>query len=466
MLSIMTFLGVVLYRFAQKDIKNWFFSTNRKPMILRGARQVGKSTLVRLAAKEMGLELYEINLERYLYLNDIFKTQNTGKIIAEMEGIIGKIKDPENSLLFLDEIQAVPYAIQSLRYFLEDMPELAVISAGSLLEFTLADHNFSMPVGRISYYHLGPLSFLEYLKACDEELYSYLEQYDPHTAMPDSRHEKLLEAQRIFLFTGGMPESVALWNDTNSLETVRDIQRSIVDTYIDDFAKYAKREEPARLQKVFRSIPGLVGKKVKYSHISREEKAAVVKASLNLLSKAKICTPIHHSDCSGLPLGAGLHEKIYKLLFIDIGLMNTLLGLEWHHIRNLNEKDLINEGSLAEQFVGQELLTSETGKKAPELFYWLREGRGNNAEVDYVMSKGTNIIPIEIKAGKSGSLKSLHQFAYHKKTRKALRFDLNKPSRHTVRAQVSDSNNIFHEVSYTLISLPLYLAGKVGWFLE
>lgn len=456
-------MGVVLYRFAQKDLKDWFYGSHRKPLVLRGARQVGKSTLVRLAARELGLRLFEINLERHLYLNDVFKTQDMGKIMAEIQGIVGTIARPEKSLLFLDEIQAVPQAIQSLRYFLEDMPELAVISAGSLLEFTLADHNFSMPVGRITYYHLGPLSFLEYLRACDEDLYTYLESYTPDQEIPDSRHGKLLEAQRTFLFTGGMPEAVALWQEKGSFEGVRDIQREIVDTYMDDFAKYAKKEELARLQMVFRSLPGLAGKKVKYSFISPEAKAAVIKSSLDLLGKAKICYPVYHSDCSGLPLGAGINDKVFKLIFIDTGLMNCLLGLDWNHIRNLDEKTLVNEGALAEQFAGQELLAS--GKARPELFYWLREGKGNKAEVDYIISSGADIIPLEIKAGKSGTLKSLHQFAYAKKAGTAIRFDLNKPSTQTVITKVSDSHNNFHEVSFKLISLPLYMAGKVRAFL-
>lgn len=450
-----------MYRFAQKDLEDWFFSKHRKPLVLRGARQVGKSTLVRIAAKEMGLKLYEVNLERHLYLNDLFKTQNMTTIMDEIQGIAGNIDGPEKSILFLDEIQAVPQAIQSLRYFLEDVPELAVIAAGSLLEFTLADHNFSMPVGRIRYYHLGPLSFLEYLKALDEELYEYLESFTPDQTMPDSRHKALLDIQRKFLFTGGMPEAAALWLETGSFEEVRDIQRGIIDTYIDDFAKYAKKEELARLQKVFRSIPGLIGKKVKYSNISSEEKASKIKTSIDLLCKARICHPVYHSNCSGLPLGAGINDRIFKLIFIDTGLMLTLLGLDWNHIRPLDEKALINEGALAEQFAGQELLASGKGKINPELYYWLREGRGNNAETDYVISSGTEIIPIEIKAGKSGSLKSLHQFIYNKDAKKAVRFDLNKPSVRNIITKVSDSNNSFHEVSFQLISLPLYMAGRI-----
>jgi predicted AAA+ superfamily ATPase len=319
-----------------------------------------------------------------------------------------------------------------------------------------------MPVGRITYFHLGPMSFAEYLNALDPELYGFYSKIDLKTSIADSRHKKLLEKQREYMFTGGMPESVSTWRETGSPSEVQDIQRGILDTYIDDFAKYARKGELIRLQKLFRAIPQLAGKKIKYSNISPDDKAAQVKSAIDMLNKAKICHKVYHSDCSGLPLGAGINEKNYKLLFIDIGLMNNLLGMNWINVKNMDERTLINEGTLAEQFVGQEMLTLGKGKILPELFYWIREGRGNNAEVDYVQSLNGLIIPIEVKSGISGSLRSLHQFVYRKNSKTAVRFDLNKPGSQILEAKVCDSNNEFHRVKFSLISLPVYMAGMIG----
>lgn len=450
-----------MYRFAQKNIEEWFFSKRRKPLVLRGARQVGKSTLVRLVAVSLNLDLIEINLERYLYLEDLFSTMDVAKILDEIQGLIRPIEDKSRAILFLDEIQAIPIALQSLRYFYEDCPDLAVISAGSLLEFTLSDHTFSMPVGRISYFHLGPISFSEFLYTVDRNLYDSCKNITLERIVPDSIHEKLLAKQREYLFVGGMPEAVSYWYESESIEEVQKIQREILDTYLDDFSKYARKGELARLQKIFRMIPGQIGKKIKYSNFSMEDKSALIKEAIELLCKARISFKIPYSDCSGMPLAAGIKDKVFKLIFIDIGLMNNLLGLRWIDIKNLSERALVNEGPLAEQFVGQELLTRESFHSTPELYYWIREGKASNAEVDYIVAKGTEIIPVEVKSGSEGSMKSLHQFIYFKKSLKAIRFDLNKPSVQKVHVKVPNSSVNNNSVSFELVSLPLYLAGRI-----
>lgn len=449
-----------MYRFALEDIKQWYCGRRRKPLILRGARQVGKSTLVRMAAEAMDIKLIEINLEKHLYLDEVFKSLNLPIIIDEIEGIAGSIGDRNRALLFLDEIQAVPHAIQALRYFYEEMSDLAVVAAGSLLEFTLADHSFSMPVGRITYYHMGPMSFEEFLLAKDNELFDWYGKTDFTGPLPDTRHGRLLAMQREYMFTGGMPESVLSWIDTSSPEFVQDVQRDILNTYIDDFSKYANRGDLARLQKIFRRIPQLAGKKIKYSHLSQDDKAAKVKEVIDLLSKARICDRVHHSNCSGMPLAAGMDDKIFKLQFVDVGLMNNLLGISWINLKNMDERNLINEGTLAEQFVGQELLRLGGGKAAPELFYWLREGKGSNAEVDFVISLNGEILPVEVKSGASGSMKSLHQFALMKKNKQAIRFDLNKPSNQYIKAKAAAKSGAA-PVEFKLISLPLYAVGKL-----
>ena len=438
-------------RTASIQMGTWFDSKRRKPLVLRGARQVGKSTLVRMFAQYRNLALYEVNLERYLYLRDHFRSNDPNRILGELQGIFGEIRDKKTALLFLDEIQAVPEALPALRYFLEDMPELAVVAAGSLLEFALADHSFSMPVGRISYIHLEPLSFSEFLLAVDPELHRFFEAWKLGDGMPESRHGMLLRRQREYLVVGGMPEAVQVWLESGLFGQVQQVQREILGTYVDDFAKYAKQAQLVRLQRIYRSIPAHLGQKIIYSKLSKLDRSPEVKSAVDLLCKARVCSQVYHSDSSGLPLGAGQDDSIFKLLFLDVGLVSLQLGLDWTQVQRFDERSLLNEGPLAEQFVGQELRTRHNGQESPELHYWLREGRSNNAELDYVIQLGMDILPIEVKAGKSGSLKSLRQFITEKKPTRALRFDLNPPTHQTLDVG---------EVRCELWSLPLYFAGR------
>ncbi len=392
-------------RIAENYLGKWIRRKRRKPLVLRGARQVGKSTLVRQFALKNQMALNEINLERHLYIDEIFKTLDIDGIIKELDAIIGANIQKSNSLLFLDEIQATPYALQALRYFYEDKPHLPVIAAGSLLEFTLSDHYFPMPVGRIEYYHLGPMSFKEFLNAIEPELTRYISSCNIQEDIPFSAHQKLLKRQREYMFIGGMPEAVLAYKESKSFAEVSDVHKSITDTYQDDFSKYAKQKDLALMQRVFRYIPRSIGKKIKYSNISREQRSKDLKTIIELLSKARICHKIFHSHCSGIPLYADIDERTYKLIFMDVGMANHICGNDWISIKSLNERELVNEGALAEQFIGQHLTTIKN--EAPRLTYWLRESKSANAEVDYVVSQGNLILPIEVKAGKSGSLKSL-----------------------------------------------------------
>jgi len=433
------------------QLRNWFSSSRRKPLVLRGARQVGKSTLVRLFAEDMGLDLFEINLERYVYLEEVFRSGDLQRVFAELEGLAGTIRNREKSLLFLDEVQAVPAAIAFLRYFYEDVPELPVIAAGSLLEFSLGKSTYSMPVGRITYLHLGPLSFREFLRVIDPDLEKWYRGYRWGDDVPRSRHEKLLERQREYTFCGGMPEAVQVFLETRNMNQVQEVHRSILDTYVDDFGKYARSGDLGILQRIFRSVPLQLGRKVIYRNFSQEDRSVVVKTMIDLLSKARVITQVFHSDCSGSPLGAGRNDGVFKLLFLDCGLLNFQLGLTWSQVYTMGERTLLNEGNLAEQFVGQEILAMEQGMRSPELFYWLREGRSSNAEVDFVIGRAMDIVPIEVKAGKSGTLRSLQQFVLHKQKNLAIRFDLNYPS---------IQHLTFEGQEWALVSLPLYFAGR------
>jgi len=362
-----------------------------------------------------------------------------------------------DTVLFLDEIQATPHAIQALRYFFEIKPELAVISAGSLLEFALADHHFSMPVGRIEYYHLGPMTFSEFLTALEPKLVSYCTEFKIDQTIPLTAHQKLIKRQREYLFVGGMPEAVQVFIETGALGEVTAVHRSIAETYQDDFSKYASKKDLVLMQRVFRQIPRIIGQKVKYSNISKEDRSREVKAVIDLLVKARVCHQVFHSHCSGVPLMADINENVYKLLFMDVGMAAYLSGLDWIALQALDGQALVNEGKLAEQFVGQHLVNPFD---PPRLTYWLREAKSANAEVDYVTASGSQVVPIEVKAGKSGTLKSLQQFVVNKHTDLCIRFDLNPPNigRITHAARVSDGSV---PASYTLMSLPLYIVEEL-----
>ncbi|MCK5528220.1 MAG: ATP-binding protein [Kiritimatiellae bacterium] len=443
-------------------LHKWIKNPRRKPLVLRGARQVGKSTLIRIFAKECNMTLIEINLELHRDLDEVFSTLDIKNIVLNLQSIAGtEIK--ENTILFLDEIQATPNALAALRYFYEEKPNIPVIAAGSLLEFVLSDHAFSMPVGRIEYLHLGPMTFSEYLLAIDPMALKSLNSLNPSQPFPLKSHQRLLQLQREFMLVGGMPEAVDVYRTTHSFEDVASVQNSICNTYLNDFSKYAKHKDLANLQLLFRSIPRIIGNKLKYGHLLPDARSAYVKEVLNLLAMARIFTSVSRSDCSGIPLAAGIDPKFSKLIFLDVGLVSRLLGVDWIDFQNLQERNFINEGSLAEQFIGQHLHWNM--QTAPELYYWARESKKSNAELDYVTARGSLIVPIEVKAGKSGTLKSLHLFMQQKRLSYAFRFDLQPPSVQDITTTVTTASGQ-KPVSYRLFSLPLYAIDRLPALLD
>lgn len=442
-------------------LSTWLQNKNRKPLIIRGARQVGKSTLVELFAKQHQLSLRNVNLERHPELSSIFSGKAPEHILQQIEflpnmGSIGK-----DILLFLDEIQAVPEAIPALRYFYEDMPELPVVCAGSLLEFALKDHSFSMPVGRIQYLHMGPMTFSEFLSALGEErLKNFIDTYEPGQEIGDIVHQRLLHLLRSYYAIGGMPEAVAVFAESHSYKDVSEVHNSIIETYRDDFPKYAGSRNQNRMLNVFNFAARNVGVKIKYSNISAQDQSVTIKKDIALLTMARVVGKVVHSHCSGLPLQADLEEKIYKLLFLDVGLMNAICGLDWRSISQMDDIKLINQGAIAEQFIGQHLQAMLADKPNRELNYWLREGRSANAELDFVIGLRGKIIPIEVKSGTTGTLKSLHQFMGMKQAPLAIRFDTKLPTVNQIDT-VINMNKQRQQVKYTLISLPLYLVERL-----
>lgn len=439
----------------------------RKPLIIRGARQVGKSTLVRQFAQSQGLRLAEINLERHLRMDTVFQSNDPGIILPELETLTDTDLSRDATLLFLDEIQACPHALPALRYFYEDKPALPVIAAGSLLEFLLSEHDFSMPVGRVQYFHLGPLSYMEFLTASGEDrAVDFLEKYSWTQKIPGAMHDKLCRLQREYLFVGGMPEAVIAYAEARSPLAARDVHRSIINTYQDDFAKYKKRRrDPLLMQAVIDAMPRNLGLKVKYANISREDRAIEVKHAIDLLLLSRVLIAAYHSDCSGLPIRAGKNTKTYKLYLLDVGLLNGVAGLEWSAISQLGERELVNAGGLAEQFIAQHIAYRGNGLEAPEIYYWLREGKSDNAETDFVIAANGEIIPLEVKSGKGGSLKSLQQFVLAKKSKRVVRFDLNPPSISGQSHAARDGEKMTH-ARFQLLSLPLYLVEQLDRLLE
>ncbi len=449
----------MLKRHIDAQLNQWFDRNGRKPLVIRGARQVGKSTSVRHFAHSRGLKLHEVNLERTPYYSELFHNLDVDVLLSELEfsAKAGSF-EPGKSLLFLDEIQAAPGALKALRYIHEEHPHIAVIAAGSLLEFTLANHNFSMPVGRIEYLFMGPMSFSEYLEAKKEtQLQELLQNFDFSSSVPHSAHSRLVNILREFFIIGGMPEAVSRYLVGGRLEDALRVQSSIVETYRDDFAKYARSNELRNIQRVYDFVPSAVGEKVKFSRIDPDTPARDLKKAINALIKARVLTAVHHSSSSSIPLKSGMHDKVFKLYLLDVGLMNRMCGVEYISTDLLGAADdFINKGAMAEQFIAQHLLYLNRSDETPRLYYWLREGRANNAEVDFVIQAHNHIVPIEVKAGKSGTLKSLQQFVLSRKVAKALRFDLNPPARMKVRHKISQRDRIM-DVEFELISLPLYM---------
>jgi predicted AAA+ superfamily ATPase len=454
-------LGIYMYRKEQDKLDEWWQKPHRKPLVIRGARQVGKSTLVRLFAASKGLSLNEVNLDRYPLLDAVFVSKDTQKIIAELESLPKMPGISPDSLLFLDEIQGVESVLPALRYFYEDRPELPVVAAGSLLEFLLRDHEFSMPVGRVEYLQMGPLVFSEFLMALKEtNLQGKLKNFRLKDELGDLTHQRFIELLRTYFFVGGMPEAVDQFVKTGKQRAASEVHQSILGTFQDDFPKYIGSRNVSRFLKVFAYSARNIGLKVKYTNFSTDHQSSTIKADIDLLSLARILNKVTHSHCNGLPLEAERDENVYKLMFLDIGLMNSMLGLSWKDLTALPELKLVNEGALAEQFVGQHLLDAQLREVSSGLSYWLREGKGVNAEVDFVSSAAGQIFPIEVKSGASGSLRSLHQFMGEKQLNFAIRLDLNPPSLQWVETMIQSKAGP-KKVRYRLLSLPLYLVEKI-----
>ena len=436
-------------------LQRWATKKMRKPLVLRGARQVGKSTLVRLFCKKNNYDLLEINLEEKT-LPEFEKEVNFSleRLLAEIE-VVAKKKIGSNSIIFIDEIQEQKLALQRLRFFKEQRPEIMVIAAGSLLEKIVTEEEYRSPVGRIENFHLGPMTFSEFLKALDQDiLLEYINKahQQPITTLA---HEELIEYLKLFYYIGGMPEAILAYKEDKSYLSVQEIHRSIIETYIEDIPKYSKGKGNLRVEEAFRYAGRDYGQKVVYTHIS-EANSRDIKKSINILKKIKMIYPCYHTNASGLPIESQVDESVLKLFFLDIGLSNFMLKTEAVDIMRLNENSLLTKGKIAEQFVAQHLAFLRQGVEEPSLYYWLRDKRKNKAEIDFIISYASHIFPIEVKSGASGSMRSLWLFLQEKKMDYGIRFDL--LYRDNYLSKYSDKKA-------SILNLPLYLVERVEDFL-
>lgn len=440
------------------DLQSWLNSTDRKPLVIRGARQVGKTWLVRQLAQIANLQLIEFNFEEKKQEISLFRTNDPHTTLQEIGASRNITIQPANSLLFLDEIQVVPELLAKLRWFAEKMPELAVIATGSLLDFTLESHNFSMPVGRIGYLYLEPLSFEEYLVAKKMTgLMRYIQEYSIIDVVPDSIHIQLISLFKEYMIIGGLPAAVANWISENSLITVSKIHNDLITSYRDDFGKYRSRLPIDRLEDVMMSIPRQLGNKFIYNLVNPDTQSSAVKKALELLNKARISHPVKSSNANGIPLGAETNDKYFKEIFIDVGLCSSQLGLNLFEVQSAAEIILINKGAIAEQSVGQLLRTVFPYYIDPSLYYWMRQVSNSSAEIDYLIQHNNKIIPIEVKAGVTGTLKSLHYFMGIKGYDIAVRINSDCPS--VTKVEIKDT--LGNPVRYTLLSIPFYLIGQI-----
>ena len=403
-------------------LKVWKNDQYRMPLLVRGARQVGKTFSIRVFGKSF--EHYvEINMEEMPEARAIFEgSLDPERMIAELSALTRTSIIPGTTLLFIDEIQIVPRAITALRYFYEKMPQLHVIAAGSLLDFAI--EQVGIPVGRVQSLYMYPLSFIEFLAALDYTiLIKEIIQHDPHQMMNPVIHDKALAVLGDYCAIGGMPRAVQLWQETHDPLRSARVHSTILDAYRQDFGKYATKAQIKYVELVFTHIPLQMSRKFKYSIIEGEYRKRELAPALDLLATAGVAHKVFYSAGQGAPLGAQIDPQDYKVIFLDIALAQTLLDLDvagWF-IKPMAE--FVNKGSVVEALVGQEMLAYDDPYMKKNLYYWQRQARGSEAEIDYVLQQKNTIIPVEVKSGAGTTLRSLQSFLEsHPSTEYGVRF--------------------------------------------
>ena len=399
------------------ELHAWVQDSNRKPLLLRGARQIGKSSTVRNLGKQFDHYL-EINFEIDKQARDLFEKGDLSPqtLCRDLALIYDTPIIPGKTLLFLDEIQASLPAISSLRFFYERYRDLHLIAAGSLLEFALQELA-SFGVGRVRSMFMYPMSFFEFLAACNcQELLETIKNSDCKKPLSEPVHNKINDLLRTFLVIGGMPEVVITYLNSNDLLSCQRILDDLVISLRSDFVKYKEKIPALQISVVFDSVAAQMGKKFVFANVSKDYTHRQLKEGLELLKMAGIVIPVTHSAANGVPLGAEIDIKKQKMLLLDTGILQKLLGLSLADLIINNDFPLINRGNIAELFIGLEILKSSSSYEQKNLYYWHRENKSSNAEVDYIVQIGQEIIPIEVKSNIRGAMQSMRLFIKEKQS--------------------------------------------------
>lgn len=397
-------------RIIDEYLRQWKDETGRKPLLLRGARQIGKTHAVQELAKSFDY-FVEINFERNPRALTIFeqeKSLDPKRIIQEIFALYDTKIIPGSTLIFFDEIQAAPRAITALRYFYEEMPELHVIAAGSLLDFAL--EKIGVPVGRVRSLYMYPLSFLEFAVAVGKKsVVSQLVTFHDE-AFGSALHAELIDLVGKYLAVGGMPEAVNKWIATGNIHECLKAHQDIIDTYRQDFGKYARSSQVDHVARVFESVAHQLGGKFKYTALEGEFRKRELEPAFALLCTAGVVHAIYNTAAQGIPLGAEMDPSFYKAILMDVAVTQKILGIEVGSWILDPLATFANKGALVEAFVGQELLAYSDPYQNAQLYYWQRMAKNSTAEVDYLVQDQETIIPIEVKSGVVSTLRSLIMF--------------------------------------------------------
>lgn len=411
-----------MYRKIIKDLKKWKEKKDRLPLILKGARQVGKTWILQEFGKEYFDDVLYINFENEGNVSNLFEENIEPKRIIEyLSALHHKKIEPEKTLIIFDEIQEFPRALTSLKYFAEQAPEYAICCAGSLLGVFLHDQ-VSFPVGKVDFLELQPLDFEEFLIANDEKELINLIQKNNMEKLPDVITDKLKDYLKKYFVVGGMPRAIKTWIEERDFEQVEIIQKGILQAYEKDFSKHTDSNTATKIQYVWNSIPSQLAKenrKFIYGVVKNGARAREYENSINWLRDTGLIRVVNRVKCGDKqPLKAYEDLKAFKIYFLDIGLLRVLCELSYEII--IDADAIYNEfnGLLTEQFVLQEL---KSINKINTIYYWTNEFQ---SEIDFIFAYKNLVIPIEAKAGINVKAQSLKVFMNEYKTKLAIRYSL------------------------------------------
>lgn len=440
-------------RLITQELNIWAKKANRKPLVLRGARQVGKTTVVNQFAQQFEQYIY-LNLELPEDRQPFEQFSNIDSLVQALFFIKGKLlSKKDNTLIFIDEIQATPKALSILRYFYESTPTIAVIAAGSMLE-SLFDNKISFPVGRVEYKVVRPVSFAEFLGAMNET--AALEELE-QVPMQTFAHPKLLRLFHTYALIGGMPEVVQHYCQNKDFTALSPIYDSLITSYLEDVEKYASSETQIQhIRYAIRASFGQAGKRIKFEGFGNSPyKSKDMGDALRIIEKALLIQLIYPDTAGVLPFNPDL-KKSPRLQVLDTGMMNYFGGIQ-REILDTDDLLSVHQGTMIEHLVGQELLSSQY-LALSSLHFWIREKNSSTAEVDYVYPFESKLIPIEVKSGKTGSLRSLNLLMDLVPHQLAIRFY---GGELVITEGVSAAGK-----SYFLLNMPYYLATQLEKYLQ